>query len=81
VLPQAFRIMIPPLANQFLNLTKNSSLGIAISVYEVTKVTRVSISQGAPAPQAIAILMLVYLVFSLTIALFTNLANRRLMLR
>jgi len=81
VLPQAFRIMIPPLANQFLNLTKNSSLGIAISVYEVTKVTRVSIAQGAPAPQAIGILMLVYLVFSLTIALFTNLANRRLMLR
>ncbi|HWH05158.1 MAG TPA: ABC transporter permease subunit, partial [Gaiellaceae bacterium] len=77
VLPQAFRIAIPPLANQFLNLTKNSSLGIAVSVYEVTKVTRVSISQGAPAPQAIAILMLVYLVFSLTIAFFTNLANRR----
>jgi len=80
VLPQAFRIMIPPLANQFLNLTKNSSLGIAISVYEVTKVTRVSIAQGAPAPQSIALLMLVYLVLSLTIALFTNLVNRRLTL-
>lgn len=80
VLPQAFRIMIPPLANQYLNLTKNSSLGIAISVYEVTKVTRVSIAQGSPAPQAIGILMLVYLAFSLTIALFTNLANRRLQL-
>ena len=37
VLPQALRIMIPPLANQYLNLTKNSSLGIAISVYEVTR--------------------------------------------
>jgi general L-amino acid transport system permease protein len=81
VLPQAFRIMIPPLANQYLNLTKNSSLGIAISVYEVTKVTRVSIAQGSPAPQAIAILMLVYLVISLAIALVTNLVNRRLALR
>jgi general L-amino acid transport system permease protein len=80
VLPQAFRIMIPPLANQYLNLMKNSSLGIAISVYEVTKVTRVSIAQGAPAPQSIAILMLVYLVFSLAIALVTNLVNRRLAL-
>lgn len=80
VLPQALRIMIPPLANQYLNLTKNSSLGIAISVYEVTKVTRVSIAQGSPAPQAIGILMLVYLAFSLSIALFTNLANRRLQL-
>jgi general L-amino acid transport system permease protein len=72
--------MIPPLANQYLNLTKNSSLGIAISVYEVTKVTRVSIAQGSPAPQAIGILMLVYLVFSLAIALVTNLVNRRLAL-
>lgn len=80
VLPQAFRIMIPPLANQYLNLTKNSSLGIAISVYEVTKVTRVSIAQGSPAPQAIAILMLVYLVISLAIAFVTNLVNRRLAL-
>ncbi|HEX5799817.1 MAG TPA: ABC transporter permease subunit [Gaiellaceae bacterium] len=80
VLPQAFRIMIPPLANQYLNLLKNSSLGIAISVYEVTKVTRVSIAQGAPAPQSIGILMLVYLVFSLAIALVTNLVNRRLAL-
>ncbi|HUP33426.1 MAG TPA: ABC transporter permease subunit [Gaiellaceae bacterium] len=80
VLPQAFRIMIPPLANQYLNLTKNSSLGIAISVYEVTKVTRVSIAQGSPAPQAIAILMLVYLIISLSIALVTNLINRRLAL-
>jgi general L-amino acid transport system permease protein len=80
VLPQAFRIAIPPLANQYLNLTKNSSLGIAISVYEVTKVTRVSIAQGSPAPQAIAILMLVYLVFSLAIAAVTNFVNRRLAL-
>jgi general L-amino acid transport system permease protein len=81
VLPQAFRIMIPPLANQFLNLTKNSSLGIAIAFAEVTRITRISIAQGAPAPQAIAILMAVYLVFSLSIALVTNVVNRRLTLK
>ena len=81
VLPQAFRISIPPISNQYLNLTKNSSLGIAISYYEVTKVTQVSIAQSAPAVQAILLLMGIYLVLSLTIALVTNLVNRRLTLR
>ena len=78
ILPQAFRIMIPPLANQFLNLTKNSSLGVAISYYEVTRVTRIAVSQAAPAPQAFAVLMAIYLFFSLTIAAITNLVDRRL---
>ena len=81
VLPQAFRISIPPIANQYLNLVKNSSLGVAISYYEVTKVTQVSIAQSAPAVQAIVILMGIYLVISLSIALVTNLVNRRLTLR
>jgi general L-amino acid transport system permease protein len=81
VLPQAFRISIPPIANQYLNLTKNSSLGVAISYYEITKVTRVSISQQAPAVQAILLLMGLYLVISLSIALVTNLVNRRMTLK
>jgi general L-amino acid transport system permease protein len=78
VLPQAFRIAVPPTANQYLNLTKNSSLGIAIGFYELTRITRISIGQGAPAPQAVFVLMLFYLAFSLFIALVTNLINRRL---
>jgi general L-amino acid transport system permease protein len=81
VLPQAFRISIPPIANQYLNLVKNSSLGVAVSYYEVTKITQVSISQAAPAVQAILLLMGVYLFFSLSIALVTNLINRRLTLK
>lgn len=81
VLPQAFRIMIPPLANQFLNLTKNSSLGVAIAFPEVTRIVRIAISQRAPAPQSIVLLMGIYLVFSLTIALVANLVNRRLQLK
>ena len=81
VLPQAFRISIPPVSNQYLNLVKNSSLGVAISYYEVTKVTYVSIAQSAPAVQAIALLMVIYLVFSLLIAAATNLVNRRLTLK
>jgi general L-amino acid transport system permease protein len=81
VLPQAFRISIPPIANQYLNLVKNSSLGVAVSYYEVTKITQVSISQAAPAVQAILVLMGVYLIFSLSIALVTNVINRRLTLK
>lgn len=80
VLPQAMRIMVPPLANQYLNLVKNSSLGVAISFYEVTRVAFVSSSQGFPAPQVIALLMIVYLAFSLFISVIANLVNRRLQL-
>jgi general L-amino acid transport system permease protein len=81
VLPQAFRISIPPVANQYLNLVKNSSLGVAVSYYEVTKITQVSISQRAPAVQAILVLMGIYLVFSLSIAFVTNVINRRMTLK
>jgi general L-amino acid transport system permease protein len=80
VLPQAFRIMIPPLANQFLNLTKNSSLAVAIGYYEITRVTQTAANNAAPAPQAYSILMVLYLSFSLSISLVANLVNRRLRL-
>ncbi|HSI96877.1 MAG TPA: ABC transporter permease subunit [Gaiellaceae bacterium] len=81
VLPQAFRVAIPPVGNQYLNLVKNSSLGVAIAFPEATRITRITISQGGPAPQAILVLMGVYLVFSLSIALVVNLVNRRLALK
>ena len=78
VLPQAFRIMVPPLANQYLNLTKNSSLAVAIGFPELTRIVQIAIGQRAPAPQAILVLMGIYLFFSLTISAGTNLLNRRL---
>lgn len=78
VLPQALRIMVPPLANQFLNLTKNSSLGLAIGAAELTGVTTTIIGNGRPAPQNIGVLMAIYLSFSLFISLLTNLYNRRI---
>jgi general L-amino acid transport system permease protein len=81
VLPQAFRISVPPIANQYLNLTKNSSLGVAIAFPEVTRITRIAIGQQAPAPQSVLVLMGVYLFFSLVIALVMNLINRRLTLK
>jgi general L-amino acid transport system permease protein len=81
VLPQAFRISVPPIANQYLNLVKNSSLGVAIAYPEVTRITRIAIGQQAPAPQSVLVLMGVYLFFSLVIALVMNLINRRLTLK
>lgn len=80
VLPQAMRIAIPPLINQALNLTKNTSLAVAVGYAEITTLTQTSIGNGRPAVQSIVILMLVYLGFSLLISLILNIVNRRLQL-
>jgi len=80
VLPQAMRIAVPALANQYLNLTKNSSLAVAISYFELTKVTQVSIASRAPAVPSYLLLMVIYLALSLTISAITNQVNRRLAL-
>lgn len=80
VLPQAFRIMIPPLASQYLNLTKNSSLAVAIGFIEITSIFRTIVNNATPALQGIVVLMGLYLTFSLSISLVANLINRRLAL-
>lgn len=78
VLPQALRVAVPPTGNEYINLAKNSALGIAVAYPELLRVTRISISQGNPAPQLIAIMMAFYLVLSLLLSLGVNLYNRRL---
>lgn len=80
ILPQALRVAIPPLANQYLNLTKNSSLAVAISYFEISKITNDIVGNGGPAPQSFMLLMLIYLIISLIIAALTNFVNRRLAL-
>ena len=80
VLPQAFRIAVPPMINQFLNLTKNSSLAIAVGYAELAAITLVLISQANPAPQMVLILMTIYLVISIVISIIANVVNRRLQL-
>ena len=80
ILPQAFRIMIPPLASQYLNITKNSSLAVAVGYYEITRVYSTVANNAAPPVQAVIILMGLYLTFSLGISLVANLINRRLQL-
>ncbi len=78
VLPQAFRIAVPPTINQFLNLTKNTSLGIAVAFSEITLITRQVIGNGNPAVQSILVLMGIYLAMSLAISGLSNVVNRRL---
>ncbi|MGI8872795.1 MAG: amino acid ABC transporter permease [Egibacteraceae bacterium] len=80
VLPQAMRVMVPPLGNQYLNLTKNSSLAVFVGYFELTRLTGQVIANGNPAPQSISLLMLAYLALSLSIAAVTNLVNRSLRL-
>lgn len=75
VLPQALRIIVPPLGNQYLNLTKNSSLAVFVGYPELTQVTKTVIGNGHPAVQSIAVLMLGYLVMSLVLSLVTNTVN------
>jgi general L-amino acid transport system permease protein len=78
VLPQAMRIAVPPIGNQYLNLTKNSSLAAVISFPELTKITQLSVANRSPAVPSFALLLLIYLVVSLLISAVVNIANRRL---
>ncbi|MFK7917276.1 MAG: amino acid ABC transporter permease [Ilumatobacter sp.] len=80
VLPQAARIALPSIINQFLNLTKNTSLATAVAYPEITALTQSLIGNDQPAPQMILILMGLYLSFSLTISFILNIVNRRFQL-
>ena len=77
VLPQALRLIIPPMTNQFLNLTKNSSLAVAVGYPEVVSIANTSLNQSGRAVECIAIIMLVYLTLSLGVAALMNWFNRR----
>ena len=70
----------PAIGNQYLNLTKNSSLAVAISYFELTKVTEVSVANRAPAVPSFVLLLVLYLVLSLLLSGAVNLVNRRLAL-
>jgi general L-amino acid transport system permease protein len=78
VLPQAMRIAVPPIGNQYLNLTKNTSLAAVIGFPEITKITELTVANRSPAVPSYALLLAIYLVLSLVISFFVNLVNRRL---
>jgi general L-amino acid transport system permease protein len=80
VLPQAMRVIIPPLTSQYLNLTKNSSLAVAIGYPDLVSVANTAINQTGQAIEGIAIIMAAYLTVSLSIAAFMNWYNKKMAL-
>jgi len=81
VLPQALRLIIPPLGNQYLNLAKNSSLGIAIGFFDVYNVASVVSNQTGQAVAVFVVMMGIYLTISLVISLIMNSVNYFMRLR
>jgi general L-amino acid transport system permease protein len=77
VLPQALRVIIPPLTSQYLNLTKNSSLAVAIGYQDIVSIANTTLNQTGQAIEGIALIMLVFLTISLTISLSMNWYNAR----
>ena len=81
LVPQALRVIIPPLTNQYLNLTKNSSLAVAIGYPDVVSIANTSMNQTGRAVECIAIIMLVYLTLSLGTSGLMNWYNARVAIR
>ena len=81
VLPQALRVIIPPLGNQYLNLAKNSSLAIAIAFQDVFAIARTIMNQSGQTIVPFITVMLTYLVISLLISAVMNALNRSLQLK
>jgi general L-amino acid transport system permease protein len=80
ILPQALRVIIPPLTSQLLNLTKNSSLAVAIGYPDFVSVAGTTINQTGQAIEGVMLIMAVYLIFSLSTSAFMNWYNKKMKL-
>ena len=78
ILPQAFRVILPPLGNQYLNLTKNTSLAIAVGYSDFVQVGQIVYNQTGKTLEVISLWMLFYLACSLTISVVVNFFNVRM---
>ncbi|MCC5631047.1 amino acid ABC transporter permease [Nostoc sphaeroides] len=81
VFPQALRVIIPPLTSQYLNLTKNTSLAIAIGYPDIYFVASTTFNQTGKAVEVILLIMFTYLTLSLTISVVMNLFNRSVQIK
>jgi general L-amino acid transport system permease protein len=81
VLPQALRLIIPPLGNQYVNLGKNSSLALVVGYVDTYRIAQIANNESGQAVPFFALLMLIYLTISLTLSFLTNLLNRSTQLR
>jgi len=80
ILPQALRVIIPPLTSQMLNLTKNSSLAVAIGFPDFVSVANTTMNQTGQSIEGVALIMAVYLIFSLSTSAFMNWYNKKVRL-
>lgn len=80
VFPQALRVIIPPLTSQMLNLTKNSSLAVAIAFPDFVAIANTAMNQTGQAVELICLIMVMYLIFSLSTSVFMNWYNKKIML-
>ncbi|MBE9055621.1 amino acid ABC transporter permease [Sphaerospermopsis sp. LEGE 08334] len=81
IFPQALRVIIPPLTSQYLNLTKNSSLAIAIGYPDIYFVASTTFNQTGKAVEVMILIMLTYLTLSLIISLMMNLINLKFQIK
>lgn len=81
VMPQAMRVMIPPLANQYLNILKNTSIGLAVGYSDLVSVMNTAINQTFRPVELMLVTMSVYLVIGLVASLILNWFNRRVQLK
>lgn len=80
ILPQALRVIVPPLTSQYLNLMKNSSLALAIGYPDLVSIANTTLNQTGQAIEGVTMIMGTYLVISLSISIFMNWYNKRIAL-
>lgn len=80
ILPQALRVIVPPLTSQFLNLSKNSSLALAIGYPDLVSVSNTAANQTGQVVESVSLMMMVFLAFSLAIASFMGWYNKKVAL-
>ncbi|MGB0748989.1 MAG: amino acid ABC transporter permease [Magnetospiraceae bacterium] len=80
ILPQSMRVAIPPLTNQYLNLTKNSSLAVAVGYPDLVSISNTTLNQTGQAIEAISIFMSIYLGLSILTSVFMNWFNKKMAL-
>jgi general L-amino acid transport system permease protein len=82
ILPQALRVIVPPLISQYLNLTKNSSLAIAVSYMDLRgTLGGITLNQTGRELECMLLMMLIYLTISLTISSLMNVYNKSIRLK
>ena len=80
VIPQALRVIIPPMTSQYVNVVKNTTLALVVGYPDISSVIATTINQTGQAVEGVLVLMAVFLTLSLSASLFMNWYNRRIAL-